>query len=417
MSKNTDSPLIDFRELASKVRGEKFEWLIRSLAKNLGLSPVWSGRGPDQGKDLILTEYLQGAVSRVKITWLVSCKDFTGTSVSEKNLPQPGIKDKLEQHNADGFLLATTTTVSTGAKALLDGLDNSSRGFPHIQIWDQTELTTLLLNPKHHEVLKQFLPESYRRVKGLTTIEGALLEFRDQLPDTVINQIRNLIRPYSEVSLKGSTVWPYDSEMASIIDDVFVNLLVQKNVDEAAQITEGLNLEAFMALAESLLERFPNECFDYLYNVVTRHHSSDFRLNAFQLLAENYELSPEDNIELACCLDSSDTLEIFGDEIQYYIQSELVMNTPAYDCYSDLDQLSSHTEVESVMVESLIFDPDPPYRIAFKGDLRFEVNFNFAREPMGGTSLPGEFSGYFDRNGMFLEEVTVDIESFYGDSR
>ena len=230
----------------------------------------------------------------------------------------------------------------------------------------------------------------------------------------------NLIRPYSEVSLKGSTVWPYDSEMASIIDDVFVNLLVQKNVDEAAQITEGLNhcyLEAFMALAESLLERFPNECFDYLYNVVTRHHSSDFRLNAFQLLAENYELSPEDNIELACCLDSSDTLEIFGDEIQYYIQSELVMNTPAYDCYSVLDQLSSHTEVESVMVESLIFDPDPPYRIAFKGDLRFEVNFNFAREPMGGTSLPGEFSGYFDRNGMFLEEVTVDIESFYGDSR
>ena len=124
----------------------------------------------------------------------------------------------------------------------------------------------------------------------------------------------NLIRPYSEVSLKGSTVWPYDSEMASIIDDVFVNLLVQKNVDEAAQITEGLNLEAFMALAESLLERFVNECFDYLYNVVTRHHSSDFRLNAFQLLAENYELSPEDNIELACCLDSSDTLEIFGDE-------------------------------------------------------------------------------------------------------
>ena len=231
----------------------------------------------------------------------------------------------------------------------------------------------------------------------------------------------NLIRPYSEVSLKGSTVWPYDSEMASIIDDVFVNLLVQKNVDEAAQITEGLNLEAFMALAESLLERFVNECFDecfdYLYNVVTRHHSSDFRLNAFQLLAENYELSPEDNIELACCLDSSDTLEIFGDEIQYYIQSELVMNTPAYDCYSVLDQLSSHTEVESVMVESLIFDPDPPYRIAFKGDLRFEVNFNFAREPMGGTSLPGEFSGYFDRNGMFLEEVTVDIESFYGDSR
>ena len=55
----------------------------------------------------------------------------------------------------------------------------------------------------------------------------------------------------------------------------------------------------------------------------------------------------------------------------------------------------SHTEVESVMVESLIFDPDPPYRIAFKGDLRFEVNFNFAREPIGRNVITGRILWVF----------------------
>ena len=214
-------------------------------------------------RDLIVTEDLRGEVSRLKITWLVSCKDFakSGASVSERDLPQPGITDKLAQHNADGFLLVTTTTVSAGAKALLDGLDESSRGCPHVQIWDQTELTTILLDSKHHGVLKQFLPVSYRRVKRLTTIEGALLEFRDQLPDSVMEQIMSLIRPYSDVCPKGSTVWPYDSEIASIIDEVVHNLLLEKNIDEAIQITKGLNLEAFMALTEPLLKHFLDECF------------------------------------------------------------------------------------------------------------------------------------------------------------
>ena len=243
-------------------------------------------------------------------------------------------------------------------------------------------------------------------------MEGALLEFRDHLPDTVLSQVMTLIRPFSQNPLSGSTVWPYDPEMAAKLDDV-VNRLLTQGVDEAVQVTAGLSLEGFMALAKSLQEHCQDQCSGYLYAVVKRHPSPDFRLNAFQLLTESYELSPEENIELACSLDSFGILEIFGDDLQEHIESELVGNTTAYDCYAALDLLSSRTEVDTVTVESLQFHPNPPNCVRFKGDLVFEVSLTYGREHSGGMSFTGEVSGYFDTTGMFIDEATVDTAPFY----
>lgn len=51
-----DSPdLIDFTGLVSQVPGEGLEQLARILGHRLGLSPSWSGRGGDGGKDLKFT--------------------------------------------------------------------------------------------------------------------------------------------------------------------------------------------------------------------------------------------------------------------------------------------------------------------------------------------------------------------------
>jgi hypothetical protein len=134
----TAQPLIDFTELVSAVPGEGLQGLTRQLGQRKGLSPVWCGRGPDGGRDLTFTEILSGSLSKEKTTWLVSCKDKakSGDSVGEKDLPPPGIKDKLAQHKANGFLLVTTTTVSSSAKALLDSFDKSNGGDYHILVWD-----------------------------------------------------------------------------------------------------------------------------------------------------------------------------------------------------------------------------------------------------------------------------------------
>ena len=238
-----DTQIIDFKELISPVPGEGLEQLTRQIGRKKGLSPSWSGRGADGGRDLIFTEILSGPMSKDKITWLVSCKDKakSGELASEKDLPSTGIRDKLIQHKAQGFLLVTTTTVSTGAKALLDSLDKTNGGEIYTLVWDASELTSILLDPTYHDLLRQFLPEGYRRLLGLTSIEGALLSFQDEIPSDVMKEIMRLVKPYGEISLKGSKVWPYDNASADAIDDIVSDLLVDEEPEEAVQSTENIS--------------------------------------------------------------------------------------------------------------------------------------------------------------------------------
>ena len=157
--------IIDFKELVSLVKGEGLEQLIRLLGKRMGLQPTWTGPGADHGN----FEDISGTISNHKIRWLVSCKDKSksGKSVNESDLPSPGILDKVKQHKADGFLLITTTTVGTAAKELIDKQDKSNNGEIYTKVWDVAELSAMLLEEPNHDLLLQYLPESYKRVKEI----------------------------------------------------------------------------------------------------------------------------------------------------------------------------------------------------------------------------------------------------------
>lgn len=408
-------PLIDFAELVSAVLGEGLEQLTRQIGRRKGLSPTWSGRGPDSGRDLLFTEFLSGPLSKEKITWLVSCKDKakSGQSVTEKDLPSPGIKDKLAQHKANGFLLVTTTTVSTGAKALLDSLDKSSGGDIHTLVWDSSELTAILLESSNQDLLKQFLPQSYQRVKGLTSLEGAILVFRDQLPDEVLAEVMYLVKPYSESPLKGSIIWPYDNTSAATIDQIVKHVLLKPNLYEAVIAIEEIEYEAFMTLVARLHERYPEECFAYLSAIVCQHHELDVRFNAAQFLFDNYEISPSDYIRFATHLDPDGLAELYGPEVISFVEQELYENTPSYDIYQSLDQLSSATQIEDIYVSALAFSALENRRIEFTGRMYVDVTFFLDGEKVGSPSFPGSFLGFFDAGGMYLEKASVDTRAYY----
>lgn len=407
--------IIDFTELVSAVPGEGLEELTRLLARKLGLSSLWTGRGSDQGKDLILTEILSGPLYKSKITWLVSCKDKakSGESVTERDLPATGIKDKLAQHKADGFLLVTTTTVSTGAKALLDGLDKSNGGDIHTLVWGGTELTAMLLESSNQDILKQFLPHSFQKVRGLTSIEGAILAFREQLPNDVLVEVLRLVKPFADPSLKGAIVWPYDTESSSAIDSIFRSILDQ-DYKKAVQETEKLGDEAFIAFITSLYGNDPAGCYEYLIQVVCNHSELDMRFNAIQFLFDNYEVSPQDVILLATHLDSKALKELYGAEIIHFVRDELYTNAANYDLlYGPLDELSSATQIENIDITDLTVGGNEG-SIVFSGDISVEATLVYDHEEMGSVSFPGEFSGYFDEHGMYLESASVNTNSFYG---
>lgn len=174
---STSHELIDFTELIGAVEGEGLEQLTRLLGEGLGLHPESSGRGADGGRDLIFTSRSDNPL-RMHIRWLVNCKDLarSGRSVNEADVPSP--ETKLRQHQARGYLVVTTTTISTGAKAMLDGLSLSGEWFA--DVWDNSRLTQWLLKPGSDALLRQFFPNSHA---ALNSREGNAQDTIEQVSE------------------------------------------------------------------------------------------------------------------------------------------------------------------------------------------------------------------------------------------
>jgi hypothetical protein len=84
--------------------------------------------------------------------------------------------------------------------------------------------------------------------------------------------------------------------------------------------------------------------------------------------------------------------------------------------YSELDSLSSHTQIVGIWVKTLEFDSVDEHTIHFKGKMSIEVELWFGGSSDGSSSsdsFPGEFEGYFDPYGMYLEKASVNTSSYY----
>jgi hypothetical protein len=398
--------IIDFTELASPVPGEGLEQMTRLIALRKGMNCVWAGRGADGGKDLIITEIQKGPMSSNKITWLVSCKDKakSGASVSEGDLPATGVIDKLQQHKANGFFLVTTTTVSTAAKSLLDSLEKSNGGNIHTLVWDVAELTAILLEPENALLLQQFLPESYKRIQGLTTLEGAIFSFRDQIPGDLLNDIMHMVKPYAANAPKGADIWRFDAVSASVIDDVLNHLLIEKDVIAAVSATEGIEYDAFVALLKFLSAEYRQECREYLYELVVNHDDSDLVFNAYQFLSDTYELSRHEIIKLSPYVDDENHI-IYLREAATHVVQVLLRREGNYEVYISIDDMPEPNLIQDVHVDSIQFYLKHEGRVEFYGLLTMEINVCEAKDMAPIQEISGKFEGYFDISGVFLEEV------------
>jgi hypothetical protein len=143
--------VIDFRTLED---GEQFEDLCEDLFKAMGYNdppPERSGRGPDRGRDLIVTEHrgsdILGAPRRFR--WLVECKTFAKSNKSVQPQDIGSIVEKLLIHNADGYLLVTTTIPSTMVESYITAIDRDERLGFEATYWAKPRLTEELLKHRH----------------------------------------------------------------------------------------------------------------------------------------------------------------------------------------------------------------------------------------------------------------------------
>jgi restriction endonuclease len=307
---------LDFSKLASP-KGETFEGLVRLLGERLGMVADWSGRGADGGRDLIFVETLPGQIKARVVRWLVSCKNNSdsGRSVTERDVGS--VRDKLDQHKCDGFLLATTTTVSTGLKELLDKLDSVEGGPIQTKVWDRFELTKMLLSDQCANLLLQFFPEHQRR-DAVAKLDAAREVIEAQLPRFIVGQVRTHLVPQTErrECLSGSNVWPYDTGQQNVIDAIRSDIFKwQPPLDEAVHKIGWLCLDAFLSLCDALIKNFPGTAIKFIRAAAEISTDDNIIYNSVLMLREaNVDFTFGDELKITSCKCSNDTLHYLYQE-------------------------------------------------------------------------------------------------------
>lgn len=157
--------MIDYKELDPKNSGTKLQQMARQLGQRMDLHPYYCGPGPDDGVDLYFYDRVKSPVSSWQVKWLVQCKDYStsGKSVSQSDVGC--VYDKVLQHECQGYLLITTTDMTSGLSKLLDSLHTRNRGPILTECWNSATLNEILVIERFVPVLRQFMPNSYDALK------------------------------------------------------------------------------------------------------------------------------------------------------------------------------------------------------------------------------------------------------------
>lgn len=173
----TNSAMLD---LAS-IDDEQFECLIAAIFRAKILRPATehkssteslshtvvkvshTGRGADEGKDLMVTTWVSDCVITRQFKWLVQCKHKAKSKRSVqladfKN--DPFFVDVVRHHGADGYLLVCSTRPSGNLQSRFDTLTADNSNPYHFVIWDGTKVCEEAL--KKPDLIQQFFPVYYR---------------------------------------------------------------------------------------------------------------------------------------------------------------------------------------------------------------------------------------------------------------
>ena len=137
--------MINFKEIEQT--GEEWELFARDFLQQIGYyieSTV--DRGPDGGKDLIVSEQLRGNLGNYRFKWLVSCKHFANRAKngSVKEIDEPNLLEKIESFNCDGFIGFYSTVASSGLNTRLTQLKENKK-IKDVRIFDYKLIENYLI--------------------------------------------------------------------------------------------------------------------------------------------------------------------------------------------------------------------------------------------------------------------------------
>jgi len=149
--------------------------------------------------------------------------------------------------------------------------------------------------------------------------------------------------------------------------------------------------------------------------VAADRDSNGSALHAFRFYVDTFEPNNEDQIALAVELPEDDLQELYTDEISQFIDQEFSVEPSKYEAWNHLDTLASHTIIEEVYASDISLSASSDRsKIEFTASLQVSVSLFYGGDKSGNaSSFPGSATGHISAQGMFLDEVTVDTDSFY----
>ena len=151
--------MIDFKELPED--GTAFEQFVREICLIYDLHPQWTGKGSDQGRDILIVEKARGSISDLTRCWLIQCKHFahSGKSVGRNDLGS--IIDDCRQVGADGYLLVCSTQPSSSLVTKLKEIAEKPENRLVTAIWDGVDLEKKIGEPHCFSLGHLFFPKSF----------------------------------------------------------------------------------------------------------------------------------------------------------------------------------------------------------------------------------------------------------------
>lgn len=150
--------MLDFCELP--LDGRAFEQLVREMLLIYGVHPEWTGKGPDQGRDLIGTERLKGVIRPAVRRWLVQCKHTAHSKKSVGRKDVGSVLDDCRQVDAGGYLLVCSTQPSSSLVTKLREIEALPRNNLVTKVWDGVDIEKALMEPRFFSLAHLFFPKS-----------------------------------------------------------------------------------------------------------------------------------------------------------------------------------------------------------------------------------------------------------------
>jgi hypothetical protein len=167
--------MINWREISD---ADTWELFARDFLAELGfVIEVGPGRGPDAGRDLLVSEQLKGTLHTNKFTWLVSCKHFAVSGKSVGTDDEVNITDRLEHHSADGFLGFYSTLPSAALVARLQEYKDQAR-IKAYEIFDAKKIEGYFFDSGFSKLALRYFPESYGRLRPIQQLLGEIVQLR-----------------------------------------------------------------------------------------------------------------------------------------------------------------------------------------------------------------------------------------------